>query len=150
MQPQNAMLRTVASKRSVHKRFWLGWSHFWRQIFKVFRNPIFFALTVVGNATVLIAALLFFYVEKEGNPSVTSFGDALWWAFVTITSVGYGDTIPLTSTGRIIAVLLMLTGGVLFLSFIALLSSAFIELEFQELGQEIKELRKTIERLANK
>ena len=42
--------------------------------------------------------------------SITNYGDALWWAFVTITTIGYGDYYPITFEGRAIAVLLMLSG----------------------------------------
>jgi voltage-gated potassium channel len=41
---------------------------------------------------------------------ITSFGDSVWWAFVTVTTIGYGDYYPITVEGRMIAVLLMLSG----------------------------------------
>lgn len=47
-----------------------------------------------------------------------SFGNSLWWSFVTITTVGYGDLAPKTTTGRLIAVFLMLTG----ISFLSMLT----------------------------
>lgn len=42
--------------------------------------------------------------------NITNYGDAIWWAFVTITTIGYGDYYPITFEGRTIAVLLMLSG----------------------------------------
>ena len=42
--------------------------------------------------------------------NITNFGDAIWWAFVTVTTIGYGDYFPVTFEGRAIAVLLMLSG----------------------------------------
>lgn len=50
-------------------------------------------------------------VEQEAPDSqITSFGDALWWAVVTSTTVGYGDLYPVTAAGRAVAVGLMILG----------------------------------------
>lgn len=46
--------------------------------------------------------------EKDGN--IGNFGDALWWAMTTVTTVGYGDRFPVTPTGRFVAAGLMLAG----------------------------------------
>lgn len=47
--------------------------------------------------------------DAEGA-NITTFGDALWWACTTVTTVGYGDRFPVTTTGRVVAVALMLVG----------------------------------------
>jgi voltage-gated potassium channel Kch len=49
---------------------------------------------------------------ERGKPgaNITTFGDALWWATTTVTTVGYGDRFPTTGQGRLIAGLLMLGG----------------------------------------
>lgn len=128
-----------------------GWAHFWRQLNKVGRNPIFLILTMLGNSILLSCAGLFYFVEYGHNPNVHNFGDALWWTFVTMTTAAYGDIVPFTTAGRLIAVFLMLTAGVLFFSFIALLSSAFVEVEFLELEREVRELSKRVDsKFANK
>jgi voltage-gated potassium channel len=46
----------------------------------------------------------------QPNASIQNFGDALWWSFATMTTVGYGDLTPVTVQGRIIAVALMIGG----------------------------------------
>lgn len=65
------------------------------------------------------SAILFIYVaslamleSERGHPdaAITSFGEALWWSITTVTTVGYGDYAPVTTSGRIIAVLLMVGG----------------------------------------
>jgi voltage-gated potassium channel len=59
---------------------------------------------------VLLGAVGVYLVERGQNPAIRGFGDALWWAMVTATTVGYGDVSPTTTEGRFIAVLLMLVG----------------------------------------
>lgn len=48
--------------------------------------------------------------HQVSGANITSFGNAVWWAFVTVTTIGYGDFYPVTFEGRAIAVLLMLSG----------------------------------------
>jgi voltage-gated potassium channel len=68
---------------------------------------------VVGSAAllVLLASLAELEAERHAPHSeIRSFGDALWWSFETVTTVGYGDRTPVTGEGRLIAVGLMLAG----------------------------------------
>lgn len=74
----------------------------------------FFAL-----ASVLIGAATFHWAESGGVNEV-GFGDALWWAITTSTTVGYGDLYPTTAAGRVIAVMLMLVG----IGLVAMLTAA--------------------------
>ena len=55
-------------------------------------------------------AISIYVIEKGVNPNINSFNDALWWAIVTATTVGYGDISPMTVAGRIVAGVLMLIG----------------------------------------
>ena len=60
---------------------------------------------------VYVASLAMLQAERSAPDStITSFGDAIWWAVTTVTTVGYGDTYPVTVTGRVIAGLLMIGG----------------------------------------
>lgn len=60
---------------------------------------------------VYVASLAVLQAERtDPNASITSFGQAVWWAITTVTTVGYGDGYPVTTTGRIVAALLMLGG----------------------------------------
>ena len=72
-------------------------------------------LLVYGIGLVIIAATVVASVEGGENASIQSFPDALWWAVVTITTVGYGDMVPVTAAGRAIGFILML-GGIAFFS----------------------------------
>jgi len=47
---------------------------------------------------------------KQPGANITKFGDALWWAVITITTVGYGDYTPITPVGRIVGTIVMFAG----------------------------------------
>jgi voltage-gated potassium channel len=65
--------------------------------------------------------------RSEPSASIKNFGDAVWWAVTTITTVGYGDRYPVTGTGRVAGVGLML-GGIALLGVVtAALASWFVE-----------------------
>ena len=70
-----------------------------------------------------IFGFIFFITE----PDVKSYSDGLWWALVTITTVGYGDITPLTSLGRLVASALMFLGLGLIASLTAVVSVKFIQ-----------------------
>jgi voltage-gated potassium channel len=90
------------------------------------RHGLHYALAV-GMVVVIGAAALIYAVEEGSEGDIDSFGDALWWAITTITTVGYGDTFPVTPAGRGIAAFLMITGIALFGVLTANVAAFFIE-----------------------
>ncbi len=77
---------------------------------------------------VFIAALAVYQAER-GAPGadITTFGDAPWWARVTITTVGYGDLSPVTLEGRCVAVVMMVCGIALLGTVTATIASWLVE-----------------------
>lgn len=60
---------------------------------------------------IYIISLTVFRFERDApGANILSFGDAIWWAFVTIATVGYGDYFPVTVPGRFFSVILMMGG----------------------------------------
>ena len=76
---------------------------------------------------VIFSSIAILQVETDPNSNIKTAEDAIWWAYVTITTVGYGDKFPVTTEGRIIAAVLMTVGVGLFGTFTAFLASWFVE-----------------------
>jgi voltage-gated potassium channel len=70
-------------------------------------------------------SLAFYTLEKGVNPNIKTYFDAVWWGFITITTVGYGDIFPTTTGGRIVSMVLALAGMGLFSIVTAELAAKF-------------------------
>jgi len=85
------------------------------------------AAQIIASATIsitIISGVLMHFTDKKQFPNV---GDGLWWGIQTVTTVGYGDLVPTSTTGRLVAALVMVV-GIGFLTVItAAITSAFIE-----------------------
>jgi voltage-gated potassium channel len=88
---------------------------------------------IVGVATVLSigAAILVWLID----PGIGTFGDALWWAVSTVSTVGYGDVVPESTGGRLVGALLMLTG----LSLIPVITSVVVSILVSQRNREARE-----------
>ncbi len=84
-------------------------------------------VVIVALLAVLVSAALMTAFERDAGGSIADFGDALWWAAATITTVGYGDVSPVTPAGRAVAVFLMVVGIALFGLLTAGVAAYFIE-----------------------
>jgi voltage-gated potassium channel len=65
------------------------------------------AVSLSTSAIVLASALVMTLFDEKDFPD---YGRAVWWAVQTITTVGYGDVVPTTSTGKVVAAVVMLSG----------------------------------------
>ena len=80
--------------------------------------------TILG--VLIICIISFGYIFYLAEPQIKTFGDGIWWALVTITTVGYGDITPLTTLGRFVAGTLMFVGLGLIATVTAIVSAKFI------------------------
>ena len=74
-----------------------------------------------------LTVVVYFYERHAPHGNIKTLGNALWWAVVTLTTVGYGDFYPVTVGGRVAATLLMFVGFVILATITAHISSSFID-----------------------
>jgi voltage-gated potassium channel len=147
----------------------------WARVFRVFRivrairsfrtvaanlfenraQGTFGVVGLLSMTAVLFATMAVLELE-QGAPgaNIHTAGDALWWAFATITTIGYGDRFPVTIGGRIVAVVLVVFGLSFFGTFTAYVASFFLEKaqlkeesEILQLTREVRRLRERLERM---
>lgn len=95
----------------------------------IFKSKIQGTMTAVSVITVLIiisSSISILMVEKSPNSNIKTADDAMWWTMETITTVGYGDKYPVTGEGRLIGVVLMVSGVGLFGTYTAYIASLFL------------------------
>ncbi|KAG1691907.1 hypothetical protein DVH05_026068 [Phytophthora capsici] len=101
-------------------------------------------LLVVSYLTavvILTSSLMIFFLEHLAQPSVfANFGVCIWWSIETITSLGYGDVVPITGFGRLLGASLALWGIILFTIPGAVLGSGFIEVMLEKQREEEAEM----------
>ncbi len=136
-----------------------------RAIFKILlknkRKSSFFFVTSMTILIMTISSIAILKFEGHVEGSNIKHGiDAIWWSFVTITTVGYGDFYPITHEGRFIASVLMLLGIGIFSTISGIAASYFLDresddeedqgnIEIHTLREEIRELKEMIIDLKN-
>lgn len=112
------LLRTLRAFRSV--------KFITKHIFKTKSKGAFSTVCLIAVLMLIFGSIAILQVEKAPEANIKTAEDAIWWAFVTITTVGYGDKFPVTTEGRIIAAFLMITGIGLFGTFTGYIASWFM------------------------
>jgi voltage-gated potassium channel len=101
-------------------------------IVNLYREKLF-RVAAVTLTVILICSFAVFYFERGGAESnIYSLWDGLWWAMVTIGTVGYGDKYPVSVAGRLVGFLLIFSGVGLMSLLTATIASVFVERKIKE------------------
>ncbi len=105
------------------------------------------ATLLVSILVTIFGSIAILHLETSLEANIHTAPDALWWSFVTLTTVGYGDHFPVTSSGRVLAAVLMITGIGLFGTFTAYVASLFISPEETNQQEQISALHEDVRKL---
>jgi voltage-gated potassium channel len=94
------------------------------------------------------AALAIYVIEADRNPNINSLPDALWWSLITMSTVGYGEVVPVTIAGRLVAAGLIM-GGIAMLGVIIANIAALVVADdsTEELDLISEQLDEVLERI---
>ena len=108
----------------------------------VANRRVFPYLALATLALALLAGFLVTLIDKRDFPT---FGTAVWWAIVTLATVGYGDVVPHTAWGRVVGSGVIIV-GVTFLAFLtATVTSLFVSSERAEATEQERDRREAVE-----
>jgi len=99
---------------------------------------------LLGLFGMVTASIMMLQYETGAASTFSTPGDALWWAFVTVTSVGYGDMVPVTHQGRIVATVLMTIGVLLFGTMTAYMASWLTRPQEENQDRELVAIREEL------
>ncbi len=130
-----------------HNEATISYRQILRRFFLLFKSRQFIGLSLLGNTFIVILSVIFYAVEEHENYLVTDWLDALWFSFATVTTVGYGDIVPMTTAGKIIGIISMLIGTGLFASYTALFANALLGREFRMMDRKMRVIKKNVDGL---
>ena len=105
-------------------------------LFQALRTPLLIYFALAGNILTFSGAYVFYLYEVDVNETVNNYLDAAWWALCTVSTVGYGDIVPVTIAGKIVGAFLIIVGVTFFLGFMAALVSIMSAIISEEHARE--------------
>ncbi len=107
-------------------------------------NKLFYLLLTAAG-TIVIGSFVIFSVESSHPDSqINTMLDAVWWTVATVTTVGYGDIVPVTETGKIVAIFYMFFGIGILGIFLSVVGTQFYKNRFSKEEKEISHAQKLI------
>jgi len=107
-------------------------------------NKLFYLL-FTSAGVIVIGSLVIFSVESQHPDSqINSMLDAVWWTVSTVTTVGYGDIVPVTDAGKIVAIFFMFFGIGVLAIFLSVLGTMFYKRRFEKEEKDISHAQRLI------
>jgi len=123
------LFRIVRAVRVIRR---LGGPRVIREMRSEIASGTVYLVVFFGLVTLEVCGLLELHFEMNAKgANITTGGDALWWGYVTATTVGYGDQYPVTTGGRLVGLVMLTVGVVLFATLSGFLAQAFLSRKAQ-------------------
>lgn len=115
-------------------------------------QSVMLASILIFATFVLFGSIGVLQFENDPESNIRTAGDAIWWAFATMTTVGYGDIYPITAEGRVLGIVLMIAGVGIFGTVTGLIASLFFKTNAktvtnEDIMSELKRLREEVKEL---
>jgi len=107
-------------------------------------NKLFYLLFIAAGIIVIGSFVIFSVESQHPDSQINSMLDAVWWTVATVTTVGYGDIVPVTDTGKIVAIFFMFFGIGVLAIFLSVLGTQFYKRRFETEEREISHAQRII------
>lgn len=98
------------------------------------------ALFIASGLVILVGTILMYYIESQvPNSKIKTLLDALWWCVSAVTTVGYGDIVPVSVIGRIVAIFYMFFGISMIAILLSVITTTFYKKRFEKEEREKRE-----------
>ena len=107
-------------------------------------NKLFYLLFTAAGIIVVGSFVIFSVESQHPDSQINSMLDAVWWTVATVTTVGYGDIVPVTDTGKIVAIFFMFFGIGVLAIFLSVLGTQFYKRRFETEEREFTDYQKLV------
>lgn len=109
---------------------------FTRSLLSGLRRPVFIYLISLSFSMMLFFSFAMYFVEKIYNPGMATYFDTLYYTVTVMTGVGLGDLAPVTVMGKVLSMVMMLSGTGIFVCFTAVLAASILEIELNQYSKD--------------
>jgi hypothetical protein len=126
------------ARRPLTRLLWI----FTQRLWALTKHPTFLLLTLLLNGGVVMCGVSLWLLERDVQPALRTPFDGIYWAVCTVTTVGYGDVVPVTTEGRLVAIALMIAGSVVTVLYTALFASALLDPSYRQVTSEVQRVER--------
>lgn len=121
------ILRLLRLLRVFHLTSYMKATRLITRVFKARKNELFISLVLLSFLLIISSCLIYFTEHAAQPDQFTSIPHTLWWSIITLTTVGYGDMIPITTVGKALTGVILLSGVALFALPAGIITAGFLE-----------------------